>query len=276
MQKLRYPLVVSDFDGTLARKDGTIGEKTKRVIEQFIADGGTFCVCTGRMPSAILPVVRNLGLKGLVSCGQGSVIMDIESGKTLMEGRLPHDLSVEICKKVESLGLHTHTYDLFDYYTNVEDEALRLYEEAVKIKAKRILDKPLWKFIEETGLQPFKFLMMVKPEDNDMFIKKLEEMRFENCVVTKSANFLIEICNVQYSKATALEFLANWKNISIENTIAIGDQWNDMPMLKRAGLGLAVANAQKELKEIATALPFTNNEDAVAYAIENYAYSKEE
>ncbi len=275
MQKLKYPLVVSDFDGTLARRDGTISEKTRKTIDKFIADGGTFCVCTGRMPSAILPEVKALGLKGLVCCGQGSVIMDIESGETLFEERLPNDLAVEICQKVEDLGLHTHTYDLMDFFSNMDDEPLRMYEEAVKTIAIRVLDKPLWKYLEETGLKPFKFLMMVKPEDNEKIIKQLQAFNFRDCIVTKSANFLIEICNEKCSKATALEYLAKWKGVSIDETIALGDQWNDMPMLQRAGLGLAVANAQAELKQIATALPYTNNEDAVAYAIEHYAYAKD-
>ncbi len=275
MRKIRYPLIASDFDGTLARKDGTVGEKTKKAIDEYIASGGTFALCTGRMPSAILPKARELGLKGLLCCGQGSIILDIESGKPIMQGRLPHDLSVRICKAVEELGLHTHAYDLSEYYSNMDDEPLRMYEEAVKVKAKRVLDKPLWKYIEETGMCPFKFLMMVEPDKSAEYIDKISAMKFEDCVITKSAKFLIEVCNLKYSKATALEFLANKYNVPIEETIAIGDQWNDLPMIKKAGLGLAVANAAEELKAVATTLPYTNNEDAVAYVIENYAYIEE-
>ncbi len=276
MRKLKYPLVVSDFDGTLIRKDGTIGEKTKSAIKQFIADGGIFAISTGRMPSAILPRARELGLKGVLCCGQGSVIIDIESGEPIMQGRLSHDLTLQICKKTEELGLHTHIYGLFDYYTNRDDEPLRLYEEAVKIKAKRILDKPLWEFIEETKFETFKVLTMVEPEKTSEIIEELSKMNFENCVITQSARFLVEVCNAAYSKGTALEFLAKEYNVPIHQTIAIGDQWNDLPMLEKAGLGLAVANAQAKLKELATALPYTNNEDAVAYAIEHYAYTNEE
>jgi len=193
----------------------------------------------------------------------------------LLQGRMSNALSVQICKKMEEMGLHTHAYDLYEYYSNMDDEPLRKYEEAVGIKAKRILDKPLWKYIEETEMQSFKFLMMVDSKESNALIEKISSFQFPNCVVTKSANFLIEICNAAYSKGTALAFLAERFHIPLENTIAIGDQWNDMPMLEKAGLGLAVANAQPELKQIATALPYSNNEDAVAYVIEKYGYYEE-
>ena len=274
MQKIKYPLIVSDFDGTLVKNDGTIGEKTRSAINQFIADGGKFAICTGRMPSAILPRARELGLKGVLCCGQGSVIIDIESGQPIMQGKISHDLTLRICKKTEEMGLHTHIYGLFDYYTNKDDEALRLYEEAVKIPAKRILDRPLWKFVEETGFETFKVLTMVEPCKTGEVIEELSKMNFEDCVITQSAKFLVEVCNAKYSKATALEFLAKEYGVPIEKTIAIGDQLNDMPMIERAGLGLAVANAQEELIAKATVLPYTNDEDAVAYAIKHYGYEE--
>ncbi len=275
MRKIKYPLIVSDFDGTLARRDGTVSEKTKKMIAEYIANGGTFAISTGRMPAAILPKAKELGLKGVLCCGQGSVIMDIESGKPIMQGRLTNAISVQICKKMEEMGLHTHAYDLFQYYSNVDDEPLKLYEAAVGEKATLIIDKPLWKHIEETGLCAFKFLAMVEPQKAKAVISELVAENFQNCVVTKSAKFLVEVCNAEYSKGTSIEFLAQWKGVAIENTIAIGDQWNDMSMIEKAGLGLAVANASEKLKEVATVLPYTNNEDTVAYAIEKYGYMEE-
>jgi len=276
MRKIKYPLIVSDFDGTLARKDGGIGEKTRRAIDEYVANGGIFAISTGRMPSGILPHAKSLGLKGFLCCGQGSVIINLDNGETIMQAPLSNSQSVAICKKMEEMGLHTHAYGLFDYYCNMDDDALKMYEEAIGIKAKCILDKPLWKYIEETGLESFKLLAMVNPEDSPKIIKELEDAHFENCIVTKSARFLVEICNANYSKGTSVKFLAQEYNIPLERTIAIGDQWNDLSMLQTAGLGIAVANAQPELKAVAKEIPYTNNEDAVGYVIEKYAYAEEE
>ena len=75
MRKINYPLIVTDFDGTLVKADGTISEETKNSITEYIQNGGHFVISTGRMPAGILPRARELGLKGMLSCGQGSVIL---------------------------------------------------------------------------------------------------------------------------------------------------------------------------------------------------------
>ena len=96
MRKINYPLIISDFDGTLLRTDGTISAETKSAIDGYIAAGGTFGICTGRMTGSILPRAKELGLKGLVSSYQGSVITDIESGKLLVDGYIPAENAAEI------------------------------------------------------------------------------------------------------------------------------------------------------------------------------------
>lgn len=59
MQKINYPLIISDFDGTLVQSNGEISQKNKDAIAQYIRDGGAFAISTGRMPSGILPRVKD-------------------------------------------------------------------------------------------------------------------------------------------------------------------------------------------------------------------------
>ena len=104
MRKINYKLIVSDFDGTLAHSNGEISERTKSVITRYIQDGGKFAVSTGRLPMAILPRVKELGLVGAVCCAEGSVIVDIESEEILLEAKLSNEVAVAICKKMEEYG----------------------------------------------------------------------------------------------------------------------------------------------------------------------------
>ena len=67
MQKMNYSLIVTDFDGTLLKSDGTISQRTKDAINRYMAKGGKFAISTGRMPAAILPHIKELGLDGVVS-----------------------------------------------------------------------------------------------------------------------------------------------------------------------------------------------------------------
>ncbi len=275
MRKIKYPLIISDFDGTLVKSNGEISQKNKDAIMRYTQDGGAFAISTGRMPSGILPRAKELGLKGFVSCCQGAIVIDIESGKTLVAGALSQDDAVAVCEKMEEMGLHIHIYDMENFYVNMDDEPLRLYEKRVRVKAIRVLDKPLSKFIRERNLSVCKILMMVEPEKNAFVYNTLTDMRLPNCTVTKSAAFLVEVVHANYSKGTALETLAKHYQVPLNQTVAIGDQWNDLPMLTRAGVGLAVQNAAHELKQQVITLPYSNEEDAVAFAINKYGYTEE-
>lgn len=276
MRKIHYPLIVTDFDGTLVKADGTISEETKNSITEFIQNGGHFVISTGRMPAGILPRARELGLKGMLSCGQGSVILDIETKQTVFESRLPNKTAVDICKKMESLGLHIHVYTLWDYYSNMDDEALKFYENVVKSKALLVTDQPISKFVEKENIEPYKIMAMVYPEDNERIIQEMEKENFPNCYVTRSNAMLVELGNSNNSKGTAVTYLAKHYGIPLEKTIAVGDQINDLPMLEVAGLGLAVKNADPALKERVTTLDYTNEEDALKEVIKKYGYEKDE
>lgn len=272
MRKIKYPLVVSDFDGTLVRSDGTISEFTKKTLAEYIQNGGKFAISTGRMPAGILHRAKELDLKGVVCCGQGTAIVDIETNEVVSTGVIETETAVKICKKMEEMGLHIHVYDLWDFYSNMDDEPLKLYESIVKCKATVIDKEPISEWVQRTGLRTFKVLAMVRPEDATSVLSELKNADFENCVVTRSSEFLIEVNTSKYSKGTAVSFLANRYGAELEHTIAVGDQLNDLSMLKTAGLGFAVKNADEEIKKEAKVFPFTNDEDAVARIIEQYAY----
>lgn len=274
MQKINYALIVSDFDGTLVKEDGTISPKTRENIHRYIEDGGIFAVSTGRMPAGILPRVKELGLKGVVCCGQGSAIVDIESNEVLLEGNIPNDIAVKICEKMEEMGLHIHVYTFWDYYSNMDDDALKMYERIVKSKAILVQDQPISKFVKESGMHPCKVLAMVAPEDNEKVLVALEKENFDGCEVVRSSVYLVEVSNAQFTKGTSVEFLAEKYNVPLKKTIAVGDQINDLSMIETAGLGIAVQNADEAVKARAVVCDYTNEEDAIAHIIEEYGYCK--
>ena len=277
MRKINYPLIVSDFDGTLVKKDGAIDEYNKEMIKEYRQSGGTFAISTGRLPVGILPRARELGLEGMLCCCQGAIIMDIQTGKAILDEKLSYETTLAIVEKMEELGLHIHLYDSWNYYSNMDDEALKYYEYAVRVKAVRVLDKPLSQFVRENRFQTYKVLAMLLPEDSERIAKALKEENFENCEITRSDRFMIEVINAKYSKGTAVEFLANYCQTPIEKVVAIGDQLNDLPMIERAGLGVAVQNADEALKNCANYVcEYTNEEGAVGKIIEKFGFIGQE
>lgn len=274
-QKIGYPLIISDFDGTLLRTDGTIAPETQKAISGYIADGGTFGICTGRMYTSILPRARELGLKGLVSSYQGSVISDIESGKLLVDGYIPVEDAAEICRVFESMNLHIHLYELEHFYVNRRDEALAAYESVCRVKGEVIENCPLSKLVLSRKPKIRKVLALVPEEEKAAVYEQTKKALGDRFYVTYSAACLVEVTNKTYSKGTAVRFMADYYRVPVSATIAVGDSLNDLPMLETAGLGLAVKNADAALKERIRVFPYSNDENAIGRIIATYGYTGE-
>ena len=271
MQTEKYSLIVSDFDGTLLRSDEKIADETLSAIDSFRSKGGNFALCTGRTLASSLPIAKRLGLTGLVACFQGSVVADIETGDLVVDGCIPKAGALEICRFMEELNVHYHVYDTYEYYSNLQDEWLTHYERIVGVKAVVVDKEPLSSFVEKTNLRVRKLLVLLAPEDRARVYEALNKRFGGEYYVTYSATFLVEVTNRDYSKATALEKIAEYYGVPIEKTVAVGDSMNDLPMIRRAGLGIAVKNAETALKEQAdVAFDYSNDENAIGKIIEKY------
>ena len=269
MQKKKYRLIVTDFDGTLLRDDQTVAEETVKTIHDYQASGGGFAVCTGRTPQSILPRLRELGIKGLVSTFQGSVVLDAETGELIQDGYMQQSAAVAVCKTLEGLGLHIHVYALDEYYSNEGGELLKMYEEISGVKG-IVSDIPLSKLILEKDLKVRKVNTIIAPEKREEVFNLLTECYGEECNVTYSTAFMVEISSNEYSKGTALALLAERHGVTLADTLAVGDSLNDLPMLAAAGLGLAVKNADERLQKAVKVYGYTNDENAVGRIIEEY------
>lgn len=278
MKNLNYSLIISDFDGTLVRSNGEIAPETKASIDRFIAAGGRFCICTGRMLTSILPRAKELGLKGLVAAYQGSVIADIESGEVIVDGGLSPEEAAEICAAFEEDGLHIHLYSLNDFYSNKADEALSHYERVTGVKGRIIAEKASAFALKalKTGGSFKKVLALVDAADKERVYRKTSAKFGGKYYVTYSSANLVEVTSREYSKGTAVRFMAERYGVPLEKTIAVGDSLNDLPMLETAELGIAVKNADSALKEKLFAFDYTNDENAVGRIIETYGFNGEE
>ncbi len=275
MRKIKYPLIVSDYDGTLLRSDSTVSAETKEKIHEYIKAGGKFAVCSGRLLESVYNEVKKLELTGIVGAFQGAVIGDISSGRVLFEGHIPAQSAAKICRKCEELALHTHIYDVENFYTNMADEKLRDYEKLCGVKGILLDGESLSERILRTDMKVQKILVLVDEAEKENVYQMLNQAFGEEFYVTYSAAFLVEITNKNFSKASALEYIANFYNVPLDQTVAVGDNFNDTPMIVRAGLGIAVGNADERLKQVADVIfEATNDENAIGKIIEKYGFTE--
>ncbi len=264
---MKYPLFLSDFDGTLVRGDGTISETNRRAIAAYRAAGGIFAVCTGRGLGSILPRLPELGLEeGLVAAYQGATIADIATGKLLKNDGFSPEGAVKVARLLEQDGRHVHVYTVDAFYSNMEDDALRLYERVCGVKANIVTGMPLSAFIGREHLRIVKELAMVHKEERAPLIEWLTPRLGGEYYATSSSDFLVEVMPATQSKGAAVDFLCEYYALPREKCAAIGDQLNDLPMLMRASGKFAVANAEEALRAHAHVVASVE-EDGVAEAL---------
>ncbi len=266
-----YRLIISDFDGTLLRSDGTIGARTVGAIARYTALGGVFAICTGRMLTSILPEARKLSLKGLVAAYQGSVIADIESGALVRSVGFDQPSALKVCLIMEEEGLNIHLYTLDDLFVNYDNSYLTYYENVCHVRSRRAAGK-LSDMIRKGAVSAVKFVAMVDKKDGGNTFRRLSDLLGGEFYVTTSADILVEITPKTHTKAAAVTFLADHYGVPLSRVIALGDNLNDAPMLRAAGKGIAVGNARDELKRAADEVTCTNDEDAVGKTIEKYGF----
>lgn len=271
--KMQYRLIVSDFDGTLRRTEGGISDGNIRAISEYVEAGGVFALCTGRMASSIRPYAKELGLKGLLAAYQGAIIEDIESGKTVRDMRIPCEKAAEICRRLESRDYHIHVYDGDKFWSNKADGLLREYERICGVKAEIAPD--ITGTVARERIRPHKVLVMCPPEERDKAYAFAKKEFGGELYVTTSSEFLVEIVRRGSDKGGALEYLSEHYSIPLSQSVAIGDNINDLPMIRKAGLGVAVENGEKELKEAAGFITRTCDEDGVAYVIRKFGLGEE-
>ena len=266
----KYQMVVSDFDGTLFRSDHTISEKSKETINKFVENGGVFAISTGRSLQTILPIAKELGLKGVMACSNGAMIVDIESGERFFEKKNTVQETYEICKLLEELGVYAQVSDFKEFYAKNSCEYLDVYQKITNTKA-FLTDQPLSEFVKENSIESVKVLCIIEESKRDELLEKIRLLTNDRFYITSGMKYFIEICPKGVSKGEAVIFLSEYYKVPLENIIAVGDSLNDLPMLETAGLGLAVKNAEEVLKNTVKVYPYTNDENAVARIIEQYA-----
>ena len=121
-------------------------------------------------------------------------------------------------------------------------------------------------FLKE-HLPVHKILCMGSPEDIQKLEAELEGSKLSNISYYRSKDTYMEIVNNQVSKLGALDFLCEKYGVELKNTLAIGDNFNDMPMIIHAGKGIAMGNAPDEVKQAADYITGTNDENGFYKAL---------
>lgn len=264
-------ILFADIDGTLLNDAKEIPKENMDAIQRAIASGHYVVISTGRPLESAKMVVEQLGLsmKGCYLIAyNGGVVYDCGNDKVLKEELLSLDCVRELLEKAEAAGLYFHTYCGTKIVTKKECKELAAYRDHTKLDY--ILTDDIMGALEK---EPPK-AMLINLEDKE----RLEKFQKENMewqegkgISFFSKDTYLEYCPLNSTKGQGMEFLCKYLGIPIENTIAAGDERNDIPMLETAQIGVAMKNAKDEVKACADYVTErTNNEAGIAEVIEKF------
>lgn len=258
-------LVASDLDGTIIDQNNNIYTNNFKAINDIKNKNIDFVICTGKT----YPIMHKTCAKINASYGifgNGNQIIDLKNGKQIYQKLLSQDELLSCIKIANKQNLHVHLYTDTEIITeqllymdlrNYELQKEKFYDASLQIT---IVDS-ISDYIKFTNpnvckliISSSKALNKTKSEIEDTLNLSVTTIRkygkFKDTIINKEYEYL-DITPKGINKNTALDILGTYLNISKDEMLTIGDNLNDLDMVKNAGIGVAVNNAYDELKNVA-------------------------
>jgi len=264
----RCQIILIDIDGTLITSDYQITKETKSVINRIHKDYQIPVVLTTARPFRGMKFIyQELDLVSPVICYNGAQLIDYN--EELLINKEIHKTSVEnLLTKFTEHNLTINIYQGNDWYVSRIDQLVKSEQEVVRFKATEMDLENLMRGEIDRGFN--KILLMGDPENIDHVENILVKDYSKDLNACKSKPHYLEILSSNTSKLTTLKLLLDQMQIKNDSALAIGDNFNDMDMLRYVGLGIAMGNAPPKVKSSADVITSSNDDDGVRKALENY------
>jgi Cof subfamily protein (haloacid dehalogenase superfamily) len=258
-------LIACDVDGTLLGEDEKVTARTRNAVRAAVAAGAQFVLATGRPPRWIPPVVDGLGFAPMAVCANGAVIYDPATDRVLSARTLPVATLAELAEiatrvipgaglAVERVGASTHDSATPQFVSSPGYEHAWLNPDNTEVSMDDLLSAPA-----KAGAR-----------SADMAAELAKHVGIEGDITYSTNNGLVEIVPLGIDKATGIAEIAGPLGITDADIVAFGDMPNDVPMLLRAGLGVAMGNAHPDVIAAADEVTAPNTDDGVARVLERW------
>ena len=261
-----FRAIALDLDGTLTNHDKVVTPRTRQALLKAQELGTVIILASGRPTYGIVPVAECLELEkrgGYILSYNGGNIVNAKTGEKLFSQFLP-DAVIPILYKYAKEKSHALLgYAGNEIITEMPDDPYVKEESRINKMNIRKVDN----LFETLEPHPTKLLMTGDPTDMIKAEEELVEILGEKMDIFRSAPFFLELVPKGIDKAQSLLRLLSKINLTPADLIAFGDGYNDLSMLKLAGVGVAMANAAPEVRADADYVTLSNEEDGVAAAL---------
>ncbi|MBQ2677658.1 MAG: HAD family phosphatase [Firmicutes bacterium] len=272
-------LIALDIDGTTLNSKGRLTERTKDALERAIESGVYVVMATGRCFDALPDDIMAISNMNYVVTSNGAMVRDLNTGEVILRNCIDPEVVVEAekilrdCGQMVEIFIDGTAYIERSLYEYIRDGGDTYRHREYVMKTRNPVDDLMGHLLKNRD----------RIENINIFFNTQEAkaamhpvlLQLENATVTSSLDNNWEIGGATTSKANALRTLTEMLGIKKEEMMACGDSPNDIAMLQEAGISVAVGNAKDPVKEMASFISATNNEDGVAVAIDKFVFGKE-
>jgi 5-amino-6-(5-phospho-D-ribitylamino)uracil phosphatase len=275
---MKYRLLAIDIDGTLMNSRDELTPGTQAALVRAARSGVQVVLATGRRYRRALPLVEPLGIDVPLITASGALIKDPLDHRTFYQAEFDLDLLREVCRTIDRAGfdplLCADTFHHnFDFYHAVEAKKVRRWELAEYMEFNpddglllpEMIDRPPQGVFLAFTFGTKEQMLGLEAVLQKSFCGKLSTHVLRS---PRYRGFLVEIMPADVSKWSAVRRLSQEWNIDESEICAVGDDVNDLAMIRAAGLGVAMGNAVPEVKAAADRIAPTHDEEGLIQVVE--------
>lgn len=266
---MKLQLIAMDLDGTLLNDEKRISDRTKRILMEAQKQGIRLALASARPSTGLNRECEALDMKnygGILMSYNGGRIIDAATGGILFETTMDLNTTKSVLRKLEALPVTPILDDGKIFYVESKDG----YKVDYECRNNNMVCQEVGNLADFLHFPVVKILMSLDPQSLPQVQKTIAAFLPEDLTVVQTAAFYLEIIPRSIHKGQGIRDICRTLNIPKEAVIAFGDAENDIPMLREAGIGVAMGNAQSSVKAVADKVTLSNNEDGLAAALEGY------
>lgn len=273
----RFRLLALDVDGTLLDSDGRLRPRTAAAVARAAEAGIRPVLCTGRRYRRALPVAHELGLKAPLVCNSGALVKDPDGHRTLWRADFDPELLASILavfatENEPAVSFTDRGPDDRDFLVTAARTGRRFFDEYLELNKPYAEVDPTWTQKTSDGFHFHLFAIGERAAMQAFESRILDRLTGRvQTFVQKSPRYSGTMCEVirsDASKWSAVQYLARLWGIADDAICAVGDDVNDVPMLRGAGLGVAMGHAPASVLDAADLITADHDTDGLARMID--------
>lgn len=259
-------LYISDLDGTLLNRNKRISDHSVKILNTLIKKELAFSIATARTPATVEELLAHLNIKEPIVVMNGAAIYDLKKQEYIKVTYLPDQLVEKIQQVIEKMNSSAFMYSIVKNDLTVYHKQLtNNYQIAFYEERKNKWNKT-FKYAECNRKNNIVYFVFIDDKVNIQSvyeqIKKIKGLSFVKYKDIYSDAYYLEVYSEYATKANAIKYLK--EKIKYQRVVCFGDHLNDISMFEQADACYAVGNAVPELKQIASGVIKSNEEDGVA------------